>query len=51
MAYMWNLEKMVQMILFAKQKQSHKCREQTHGYPGLKTVGGTGRLELTYTHY
>ena len=25
---------MVQMKLFAKQKQSHKCRKQTYGYKG-----------------
>ena len=28
--------KMVQMNLFAKQKWSHRCREQTYGYQGGK---------------
>ena len=31
-AHMWNLEKMVQMNSFAKQKQRHRYREQTYGY-------------------
>ena len=26
--------KMVQVILFAKQKQRHRCREQTYGHQG-----------------
>ena len=26
--------KMLQVNLFAKQKQSHRCREQTYGYQG-----------------
>ena len=30
--YMWNLEKMVQMNLFTKQKQTHRQRKQTYGY-------------------
>ena len=30
---------MVQMNLVAKQKQSHRCREQTYGYQG-RGVGG-----------
>ena len=34
--YMWNLKKMVQMNLFAKEKQSHRCRKQTYGYQGGK---------------
>ena len=38
-AYMWNLEKVVQMILFAKQKQRHRCREQTYGYQGGQLGG------------
>ena len=37
---MWNLEKMIQMTLLAKQKQSHRCREQIYGYPGGRD-GGT----------
>ena len=28
--------KMIHRILFAKQKQKHKCREQTYGYQGAK---------------
>ena len=39
-AYMWNLEKIVQMNLFTKQKQSHRHREQTYGYQGEKELGG-----------
>ena len=31
---MWNLKKMVQMNLFAKQKQSHRCRKQSSRYQG-----------------
>ena len=29
---------MVQMNLFAKQKQRHRCREQTYGHQGGKGV-------------
>ena len=36
MAYMWNLEKMVEMNLIAKQKQSYRCRDQRYGYQGRK---------------
>ena len=32
--------KMVQMNLFAKQKQSRRCRKQTYGYQGGKGEGG-----------
>ena len=44
--------KMVEMILFAKQKQRHRYREQMYGYQAGegKMVGGTGRLGLTYIH-
>ena len=31
---MWNLEKMVQVNLFAEQKQRHRHREQMCGYRG-----------------
>ena len=31
---MWNLEKMVQMNRFVKQKWRHRHREQTYGYQG-----------------
>ena len=31
---MWNLKKMVQMNIFTKQKQSHRCGKQTYGYQG-----------------
>ena len=44
-AYMWNLKKMVQMNLFTKQKQSHRCRKQTQ-LPGGKAWGGGGRDKL-----
>ena len=37
------------MILFAKQKQRHRYREQMFGYKG--DVGGIGRLGLTHIHY
>ena len=30
--YMLNLKKMIQMNLFAKQKQTHRHRKQTYGY-------------------
>ena len=30
--YMWNLKKMIQINLFAKQKQTHRHRRQTYGY-------------------
>ena len=30
--YMCNLEKMIQMNLFTKQKQSHRLQKQTHGH-------------------
>ena len=29
---MWNLEKKVQVNLFAKKKQRNRCREQTYGH-------------------
>ena len=32
-------KKMVQMNLFTKQKNSHRCRKQTYGYPGGKWGG------------
>ena len=31
---------MVQMTLFTKQKQSHRCRKQTYGYQRGKGEGG-----------
>ena len=42
-------KKMVQMNLFTKQKQSHRCRKQNYGYEGRER-GITGRLGLTYRH-
>ena len=36
--YMRNLEKILQMILFAKQKQRHRHREQTYEYQGEKEI-------------
>ena len=41
-ATMWNLKKMVQTKLFTKQKQSHKCREQTYDYWGWGAKKGEG---------
>ena len=38
-AYMWNLKKGVQMNLFTKQKQSHRCRKQTYGSQGKRGGG------------
>ena len=35
-AHMWNLKKLIQMILFTKQKQRYGCREQMYGYQGEK---------------
>ena len=32
--YVWNLEKMVQMKLFAREGWRHRCREQTCGHRG-----------------
>lgn len=50
-AYMWNLE-MVQMRLFAKQKQRHGPREPVCGYKVGKGGWNWEELgELTYTHY
>ena len=37
---MWNLEKMVQMNRFARQKKRQRCREQTYGHQGGKVGGG-----------
>ena len=34
--YMWNLKKMIQMNLFTKQKQNHRCRKQTYSYQGVR---------------
>ena len=39
-AYLWNLEKMVQMNRFARQKQRQRCREQTYGHHGGKAGVG-----------
>ena len=36
---MWNLEKMVQMHLFAKQKQRYRCREQTLSFVWIQRWG------------
>ena len=44
--------KMVQMILFAKQKSRHRHREQMYGYQGGKEgVEWIWRLGLTYIQY
>ena len=45
----WTLEKMVQMNLFAGQKQRHGCRECTSGHGGKGRVGQIGRQ--LYIHY
>ena len=35
---------MVQMNLFAGQKQRHRCREQTYGHQGGKAAGHGGGM-------
>ena len=40
---------MVQTILFAKQKERHRHREQAYGHKEWKRGGGIGRLELIHT--
>ena len=37
-----NLKKLVQMNLFTKQKQSHRCRKHTYGYGGVVQGGEVG---------
>ena len=44
-AYIWNLEKMVQMNLFAGQAYRHRHIERPCGHGG-----GKGRVRLTYIH-
>ena len=44
---MWNLNKRVQMNIFTKQKQSHRCRKQTYGYQGMGVGGGIGTAIYT----
>ena len=41
-------KKMIQINLFANQKENHRCREQTYSYQGGRGVGGIGRLRSTY---
>ena len=41
---MWSLEKFLQMNLLAKQKQTHRRKEQTYGYQG-----GRGEWEYGVT--
>ena len=43
--YMWNVKIVVQINLFTKQKQSHRCRKQTFGYQG-KCWGGITKHEI-----
>ena len=44
--------KIVQMNLFAKKKQRHRCREQMYGHQGENgKVGWIRRMGLTYIHY
>ena len=43
---------MVEVNLFAEQKQSHTCGEKTYGHQMRKLgAGWIGRFGLTYTHY
>ena len=46
---MWNLKKMVQMNLFANQKQSHRCRKQLSHYQGKG--GGVVNWETEIDRY
>ena len=42
--------KMVQMNLFTRQKQRHRCREQMYGHQGGKAGGsGGGRIDIYTT--
>ena len=42
---------MVQMNLFAKQKERHRHREQMYGYQeGKRGAGGIGTLGLRHIH-
>ena len=43
--YVQKLKKMIQMNLFTKQKETHRLKQQIHGYRG-KQVGGRDRLGL-----
>ena len=45
---MCDLKKLVQMILFTKQKRIYKYREQAYGTKEGWEVGWIGRLGLTY---
>ena len=38
--YMWNMEKIIQMNLFTKQKEVYKHAKQTYGYQRRKGSGG-----------
>ena len=38
--YMWNLEKMIQMNIFIKQKQPHRLQKQIYGSQRQKLWGG-----------
>lgn len=41
--YMWNLEQMIQMKLFPKQKQRHRHRQQIYRHQeGKRQVDGLG---------
>ena len=48
-SYMWNVKKKEQMNLFAKQKQTHRCRKQIYGYQGGKLGGETETRIDIYT--
>ena len=47
------LQKMIQMNLFTKQKQTHRCRKQTYGYQRGKggKEGQISSMGLTDTNY
>ena len=48
--YMWNLKKDIQINLFIKQKQGHRCRKQIYGYQGdWRGRDKLGDWDYTYT--
>ena len=52
LTHLWNLRKMIQINVFAKQKQIQKLREQIYDYQGGKVGGGINwDLGLTYEPY
>ena len=42
--YLWNLKNMLQVNLFTKQKQTHRCRKQYYGYQTGRSGEGRDKL-------